>query len=164
MVLFLCILAGNQFLTRLFGQGLRLIGQTQSCLAVDLVFIHGIFEIIAGALLFSGYLTRTISIILFIDLLDIISLLGWGEIAVRDLGLAAACFRFFFWGIRKQKFSFLIFLHSHVKAFLNTIQSFLVSDYLKFFSSFFSSSLSVTPDDLKNAPNRKINAVKQASL
>ena len=66
--------------------------------AVNLVFIHGIFEIVAGMLLFSGYFTRTISIILFLDLLDIISLLGFCEIAVRDFGLAAAMFALFLLG------------------------------------------------------------------
>ena len=64
----------------------------------SLVFIHGTFEIIAGVLLFSGYFSRIISILLFLDLLDIISLLGWGSIAARDFGLAVSMLAVFLWG------------------------------------------------------------------
>jgi uncharacterized membrane protein YphA (DoxX/SURF4 family) len=66
--------------------------------ASALVFIHGTFEIIAGVLLFSGYFTRLISILLFLDLLHIISLLGWDSISVRDFGLATSMLAVFLWG------------------------------------------------------------------
>ncbi len=65
---------------------------------VTLVFIHGLFEIAAGVLLFSGYFTRTISALLFLDLIHIITLLGWSDIAVRDLGLAAGMLAIFLMG------------------------------------------------------------------
>lgn len=66
--------------------------------ATDLVFVHGIFEIVLGILLFSGYFTRIISFLLFLDLVHIITLLGWSDITVRDIGLAFSMLAVFILG------------------------------------------------------------------
>ncbi len=52
------------------------------------VIANGIFEIIFGSLLISGYFTRIAAILLGLHLLGITFHLGYGETAVRDFGLA----------------------------------------------------------------------------
>lgn len=58
--------------------------------AATLVRAHGVVEIALGVLLALGVGTRAIAALLCLDLLHIASLLGWGPVAVRDLGLAGA--------------------------------------------------------------------------
>lgn len=60
--------------------------------ATMLVRVHGVFELIFGLLLFAGVLTRLSAFFLFLSLIQTITLLSWGPIMVRDIGLALALF------------------------------------------------------------------------
>jgi uncharacterized membrane protein YphA (DoxX/SURF4 family) len=54
-----------------------------------LVLLHGIFELVAGLLLFAGIMTRTVAALLAIDMLHIILLVS-GATQIRDIGIEAA--------------------------------------------------------------------------
>jgi len=58
--------------------------------AKTLVLIHGIVEIIGGFLLCTGFRIRLVSAILLLSLLHTLTLLSFGPVFVRDIGLAAA--------------------------------------------------------------------------
>jgi uncharacterized membrane protein YphA (DoxX/SURF4 family) len=58
--------------------------------AVTLVRIHGIFELLAGIFLILGIQTRWVALLLFVDLLHILTLLSFGPVWMRDLGLAGS--------------------------------------------------------------------------
>lgn len=58
--------------------------------AKTLVIIHGIVEVIGGFLLCTGLKIRLVTIVLFLNLLHIMTLLNFGPVLVRDIGLAAA--------------------------------------------------------------------------
>lgn len=58
--------------------------------AETLVRLHGAVEIALGVALSLGIAPRLIGAALFLDLLHIVSLVGWGPVAARDLGLAGA--------------------------------------------------------------------------
>ena len=55
-----------------------------------LVYINATFELIFGLLLLVGVRTRIVAILLGLHLLDIMYIVGYGEIGVRDFGLAVA--------------------------------------------------------------------------
>ena len=55
-----------------------------------LVYINATFELIFGLLLLVGVRTRIVAILLGLHLLDIMYIVGYGEIGVRDFGLAIA--------------------------------------------------------------------------
>lgn len=63
-----------------------------------IVYMNGIFEIIAGGLLAFGVGVRLISGLLFIHLLVIACDLGIGPIGVRDFGLSFATLALFLFG------------------------------------------------------------------
>ena len=56
------------------------------------VILNGIFEAVFGLLLLLGIFTRPVALLLGLNLLAITFSLGYNEIAVRDFGLALACF------------------------------------------------------------------------
>jgi uncharacterized membrane protein YphA (DoxX/SURF4 family) len=58
--------------------------------ALSLVYINAIFEIIFGLLLLIGWQTRIVALLLALHLFNIAYVVGYGEIAVRDVGLAIA--------------------------------------------------------------------------
>jgi uncharacterized membrane protein YphA (DoxX/SURF4 family) len=58
--------------------------------AETLVRFHGALEITLGAALALGVGTRAVALFLCLDLVHIVTLVGWGSVAVRDLGLAGA--------------------------------------------------------------------------
>lgn len=58
--------------------------------AETLVRLHGIMEIALGILLVAGIFTRVVALVLFLDLLHILTLLDFGPVWMRDLGLAGA--------------------------------------------------------------------------
>ncbi len=60
--------------------------------ANTLIYMNGIFEIVFAILLLLGLYTRVVSFLLGLHLLHIISILGYGAIAARDLALAIATF------------------------------------------------------------------------
>ena len=60
--------------------------------AVVLVYINGIFELVFGALLLLGWQTRVVALLLSLHLFGIMWVVGYGEIGVRDFGLAVATF------------------------------------------------------------------------
>lgn len=58
--------------------------------AVVLVYVNAVFEVVFGFLLVFGWQTRIVSLLLALHLLDIMYVVGYGEIGVRDFGLAMA--------------------------------------------------------------------------
>lgn len=66
--------------------------------ALTLVMFNGIFELVFGILLIVGIQTRWVALLLALHLLDIMYTVGYGEIGVRDFGLAIATFSIFMYG------------------------------------------------------------------
>lgn len=58
--------------------------------AATLVMFNGIFELVFGIALLIGFQVRTVALLLSLHLFDIMFTVGYGEIAVRDFGLALA--------------------------------------------------------------------------
>jgi uncharacterized membrane protein YphA (DoxX/SURF4 family) len=65
----------------------------------NLVFLNGLFEIIAGTALLFGLFTRLAAGLLFLHILDIAFIVGLDSIGVRDLGLSVATFVVFLNGM-----------------------------------------------------------------
>jgi uncharacterized membrane protein YphA (DoxX/SURF4 family) len=55
-----------------------------------LVFFNAVFELGFGILLVFGWQTRIVALLLALHLFDIMYVVGYGEIGVRDFGLAVA--------------------------------------------------------------------------
>lgn len=55
-----------------------------------IVYLNGTAELVLGTLLLFGIWTRWVAFLLALHLLDIMYTVGYGEIAVRDFGLAIA--------------------------------------------------------------------------
>ena len=66
--------------------------------SVAFIYFNGIFEIIFAFLLMIGLFTRVVSFILGLHLVGIIFSLGYGAVAVRDVGLAIVTFSIFLHG------------------------------------------------------------------
>ena len=58
--------------------------------AIVLVYFNAVFELVFGVLLVFGWQTRIVAFLLAIHLFDIMYVVGYGEIGVRDFGLAVA--------------------------------------------------------------------------
>ena len=58
--------------------------------ALTLVYFNGVFEVVFGFLLALGWQTRIVALLLALHLFDIMYTVGYGEIGVRDFGLAVA--------------------------------------------------------------------------
>ncbi|MEI6316233.1 MAG: DoxX family membrane protein [bacterium] len=58
--------------------------------ATVLVYVNAVFEVLFGFLLLIGWQTRIVALLLGLHLLDIMWVVGYGEIGVRDFGLAMA--------------------------------------------------------------------------
>ena len=58
--------------------------------ATTFVYINAVFELVFGLLLLIGWQTRLAAFLLGAHLLDIMWVVGYGEIGVRDFGLAIA--------------------------------------------------------------------------
>ena len=58
--------------------------------AIMLVYINATFELVFGVLLLLGWQTRIVAFLLAVHLFDIMYTVGYGEIGVRDFGLAVA--------------------------------------------------------------------------
>ncbi len=58
--------------------------------AQTLVYFNAIFELVFGTLLIFGWRTRIVALLLSLHLFDIMWTVGYGEIGVRDFGLAVA--------------------------------------------------------------------------
>jgi len=63
--------------------------------ATVLVYLNGTIEVVFGTLLMFGWKTRWVALILALHLFDIMYIVGYGEIGVRDFGLAMALFTIF---------------------------------------------------------------------
>lgn len=63
--------------------------------ATVLVYFNAIFELVFGLMLLFGWNTRTAALLLSLHLFDIAWIVGYGEIGVRDFGLAVATFVIF---------------------------------------------------------------------
>ncbi len=55
-----------------------------------LVSVNAIFELVFGLMLVFGWQTRLAALLLALHLFDIMYVIGYGEIGVRDFGLAVA--------------------------------------------------------------------------
>jgi len=66
--------------------------------AIAFVYANGVFEIVAATLLIMGILVRWVAALLALHLLAITFDLGYGELAVRDFGLAVATISIWLWG------------------------------------------------------------------
>ncbi len=64
-----------------------------------IVFLNGLFEIIAGTALAFGLFTRVAAGLLFLHILDIAFIVGLDSIGIRDLGLSVATFVIFLNGM-----------------------------------------------------------------
>ncbi len=60
--------------------------------AITLVYFNATFELIFGILLVFGWQTRIVAFLLAAHLFDIMYVVGYGEIGVRDFGLAVGTF------------------------------------------------------------------------
>ena len=60
--------------------------------AIALVYFNAVFELVFGLLLTFGWQTRITALLLALHLFDIMYVVGYGEIGVRDFGLAVATF------------------------------------------------------------------------
>ena len=58
--------------------------------ALVLVYFNAVFELVFGFLLLFGWQTRIVALLLALHLFDIMWVVGYGEIGVRDFGLAIA--------------------------------------------------------------------------
>lgn len=58
--------------------------------ATTLVYFNAIFELVFGVMLVFGWQTRISALLLALHLFDIMYVVGYGEIGVRDFGLAFA--------------------------------------------------------------------------
>ncbi len=63
--------------------------------AITLVYFNAVFEFVFGILLLFGWQTRIVALLLALHLFDIMYVVGYGEIGVRDFGLAIATFVIF---------------------------------------------------------------------
>jgi uncharacterized membrane protein YphA (DoxX/SURF4 family) len=66
--------------------------------AMTLVYLNATFELIFGLMLLLGWHTRIAALLLALHLLNIAYVVGYGEIAVRDFGLAVATLSVFMHG------------------------------------------------------------------
>lgn len=58
--------------------------------ALKLVAFNATFEVVFGLLLFLGWKTRIVALLLALHMFDIMYIVGYGETGVRDFGLALA--------------------------------------------------------------------------
>jgi uncharacterized membrane protein YphA (DoxX/SURF4 family) len=58
--------------------------------AIYFVYFNAIFELVFGLMLLVGWQTRIAAILLALHLFDIMYVVGYGEIGVRDFGLTIA--------------------------------------------------------------------------
>ncbi len=58
--------------------------------ATTLVYVNGTFELVFGILLLFGWQVRIVALLLALHLFDIMWVVGYGQIGVRDFGLALA--------------------------------------------------------------------------
>ncbi|MCX6753103.1 MAG: DoxX family membrane protein [Candidatus Nomurabacteria bacterium] len=63
--------------------------------AITLVYFNAVFELVFGIMLVLGWQTRLAALLLSLHLFDIMYVVGYGEIGIRDLGLAIATFVIF---------------------------------------------------------------------
>ena len=63
-----------------------------------LIYISGSFEVIFSICLLLGIYTRIISFVLGLHLIDILTIVGYGPIGVRDFALTLATFSIFLMG------------------------------------------------------------------
>jgi uncharacterized membrane protein YphA (DoxX/SURF4 family) len=81
--------------------------------ALTLVYMNAIFELVFGLMLLFGWKTRLAALLLSLHLFDIMYVVGYGQIGVRDFGLAVATLSIFMNGpdvlsIERKRISKLI--------------------------------------------------------
>jgi hypothetical protein len=75
--------------------------------AITLVKFNGTFELVFGLLLLIGWQIRWVGLLLALHLFDIMYVVGYGEIGVRDFGLAVATLSIAMYG------SDILAIHQH---------------------------------------------------
>ena len=63
--------------------------------AITLVYFNAFFEAVFGMMLLLGWKTKWVALLLALHLFDIMYTVGYGEIGVRDFGLAIATLAIF---------------------------------------------------------------------
>ncbi len=63
---------------------------------VTIIYVNGVFELVTGVMLVIGLYTRIVALLLALHMYDIAYTLGYGAVAVRDVGLATASLSLFF--------------------------------------------------------------------
>lgn len=81
--------------------------------SIIFIYFNAIFEIVFASLLLLGFFTRAVSFILGLHLIGIIFSLGYGAVAVRDVGLAIASFSIFLYGADEFCLDKLLFKKYH---------------------------------------------------
>lgn len=66
--------------------------------SVTLVYLNAIFELVFGLMMLFGIYTRLSALLLSLHLFDIMYVVGYGQIGVRDFGLAIATLAVFLQG------------------------------------------------------------------
>lgn len=74
-----------------------------------LIYFNGAFEIFFASLLILGIFTRFTSGILFLHMIHIVTIVGYGPIAFRDLAIALALLSIFFRGADEFSLDRIIF-------------------------------------------------------
>lgn len=69
--------------------------------ASTLVLLNGGFEVIFGLAMLVGFFTRTAALLLALHMFQIVSIVGYNDIGVRDFGLAMATLSVFLHGMDK---------------------------------------------------------------
>lgn len=67
--------------------------------ASTIVYFNGAFEVVFGLCLLFGYFTRTVALFLAFHMLDIMVVVGYNAVGVRDFGLAIATIKIFLHGM-----------------------------------------------------------------
>jgi uncharacterized membrane protein YphA (DoxX/SURF4 family) len=65
---------------------------------ITLVYFNGAFEVVFGLSLLFGFFTSLTALLLGLHMLDIMYVVGYNEIGVRDFGLAIATLSLFLYG------------------------------------------------------------------
>ena len=69
--------------------------------ALTLVYFNGAFEVVFGLSLLFGFFTRVSALLLALHMFDIMYVVGYNEIGIRDFGLAIATLAVFLYGVDK---------------------------------------------------------------
>ncbi|MDB5254356.1 MAG: hypothetical protein JWL80_422 [Parcubacteria group bacterium] len=67
--------------------------------SLTFVYFNGAFEVVFGLALLTGFFTRITALLLALHMFDIMYVVGYNEIGIRDFGLAVATLAIFLYGV-----------------------------------------------------------------